>query len=869
MRRLIRRVLYVVHHERRARELAEEMAFHRSLSGARAFGNATLAQEDARSVWVWRWIEEACQDTRYAARSMLRQPAFALAAVGILSLGAGATTCVFGLLDALLVRSLPVDRADRLVRFSEPAFSYPVLREVQTQVPVFDGLFGWSIGRTYVDWGGRGVDLAATDVLETSAEFFPTLRVRASIGRTFDASDGAAAVITYAAWKDHFGSDPSAVGKLIHVGDVPVTIVGVGPPGFFGVAPGLEPEVIVPISARHGTADSVLTSASSSWLNLMGRLKDGMTLEQADAALQTIWPAVLEATTNTNMPAGRRARYLGRKTSLESARTGFSSVQLRFADALWLLMALVGLLLAIACASVANLLLARGVARRREIAVRLAIGAKRARIFRQLLTESLVLTHVGAAIGLLLASWAGGLLVAFLGTSRERLALDTAPGWRMIGFSVALAAVVSAMSALLPAICAARGEVTGGLRAGGADSGLLRRWSAGKILVAAQVALALVLLAGAAVFGRSLQRLLSQDTGIDAKRVVVVSADAGGAGYKGHAQRLFDIQLLEKLRALPGVEQAALSWMPPISNDMGNWTQSIALDGSAPRDDVPSVYFNGISPHYFETVGMRLRRGRGIDETDTQEAPKVVVINESLARQFFHGQDPVGHRIAIGKAASRKDLAIIGVVQDAKYRTLQEPSRNIAYVSIAQVEDVTAGRDLYAEVRTTNLAGIAALARQAVRELDARVPVRVETVGDRIRESTVTERLMAVLAGALGAAAMVLACASLFGLLAYATSRHGREIGLRMALGATPGSVVWMVQRESLLVTSAGIGVGLAGALALGRFVSALLFQVAASDPVSLAAASCAMLVVAAAAAFVPARRAASIDPALSLKTDV
>jgi putative ABC transport system permease protein len=869
MGRLIRRLLYLVHHKRWARELAEEMAFHRSLSGARAFGNATLAQEDARSIWVWRWIEEACQDTRYAARSMLRQPAFALAAVGILAFGAGATTCVFGLLDALVVRSLPIERADRLARFSDPAFSYPVFREVQARVPVFDGLFGWSIDRTYVDWSGRGGELATADVLETTAEFFPTLRVRASIGRTFDASDAAAAVITYAAWKRHFGADPSAVGKLIDVGDVPLTIVGVAPPGFFGVAPGLEPEVIIPISARHGTADSVLTSASSVWLNLMGRLKDGVTLAQADAALQTIWPAVLEATTNAGMPAGRRARYLARKTSLESARTGFSSVRLRFADALWLLMALVGLLLAIACASVANLLLARGAARRREIAVRLAIGAKRARIFRQILTESLVLTLVGAAIGLLLASWAGGLVVAFLGTSRERLALDTAPGWRTIGFSVALAAVVAAMSALLPALNAARGEVTGGLKTSAADSGLLRRWSAGKILVAAQVALAIVLLAGAALFGRSLQRLLSLDTGLDADRVLVVSADAGGAGYKGRAQRQFDLQLLERLRALPGVEQAALSWMPPISNDMGNWTQSIALDGGAPRDDVPSVYFNGISPQYFETVGMRLRRGRGIDETDTQEAPKVVVINESLARQFFRGQDPVGHRIAIGKAASRKDLEIIGVVQDAKYRTLQEPSRNIAYLAIAQVEDVTAGRDLFAEVRTTHRAGIAAQARQAVRGLDARVPVRVETVDDRIRESTLTERLMAVLAGALGIGAMVLACASLYGLLAYATSRHAREIGLRLALGATRGSVVWMVQRESLRVTSAGVGIGLAGALALGRFVRALLFQVAPSDPLSLAAAGGAMLLVAATAAFVPARRAASIDPALSLKADV
>ncbi|HEX9367008.1 MAG TPA: ADOP family duplicated permease [Vicinamibacterales bacterium] len=865
--RLVRRLGYLLGRGRHLRELAEEMDFHRSMTGARAFGNVTLAREDARGIWVWRWVEEAWQDARFTVRSMLRQPGFALAAIAIVALGAGATTCVFGLLDALVVRSLPVERPDRLVWFSKPSFSYPIFREVYARMPVFDGIFGWNIDRAYVDWTGQGRELAPADVLETTGEFFSTLHVRTAVGRTFDSRDVAVAVLSHTAWKRHFGSDASAVGRAIHVGDVPLTIVGVAPAGFFGVTPGLEPEVIVPIAARHAASD--FRATTSSWLHLMGRLKDGVGLPQAEAVVQAVWPRVMESTVNPGMPANRQAIYLGRTTSLEPGRTGFSPVRNQYGDPLRLLMALVGLLLAIACASVANLLLARGIARRKEIAVRLAIGAGRARVFRQLVTESLVLTLAGAAIGLVLASWAGGLLVAFLTTSREQFALDTAPGWRTAGFSLGLALVVSLLSALLPAIDASRGDMTGGLKAiGQPGSGFLRQWSAGKVLVALQVALALVLLAGAAVFGRSLARVLAQDTGLDADRVLVVSTDAAAAGYHGPALRAFDFQLLEKLRALPGVETAALSWMPPISNTMGNWTQSITIDGVQPQDQSRSVYFNGMSPDYFETVGMSLRRGRDVRDTDTAAAPKIVIVNETLARQFFPGQDPIGHRIGIGKAASRKDLEIIGIVQDAKYRTLQEPARAVAYLSLVQVEDVTTGRDLFAEVRAASLPAAGAAARQAVRTIDPRVPVRTEAVADRIRESTLTERLVAILAGALGAAALALACAGLYGLFAYTIARHSREIGLRIALGARPASVLWMVQRESLVLAGLGIAVGLGGALALGRFVRSMLFQVTPDDPVALGIASAVLLAAVSAAAYVPARRAASVDPVVALKRD-
>jgi predicted permease len=343
--------------------------------------------------------------------------------------------------------------------------------------------------------------------------------------------------------------------------------------------------------------------------------------------------------------------------------------------------------------------------------------------------------------------------------------------------------------------------------------------------------------------------------------------NSAAAGYDATAQRQFNLQLLERLGGQPGLEASALSWKPPISTTDGNWTQSIMIDGG-PMLQGRYVYFNGVSSAYFTTVGIGLARGRGIADTDSASTPRVVVVNETLAHQFFPNRDPIGHRISIGRAANRKDLEIVGIVRDAKYRTLQEPQRSIAYLSIAQIEDVIAGRDLVATVRTANLAAAAVAARQIVRTLDPRVPVRIETVGDRIRESTITERLLAGLAAVLGLAALALAAAGLYGLLGYAVSRHAREIGLRIALGAEPASVMWMVQRESLALVTLGVLAGVGGAFALARYVESLLFETAPTDPTALGAACAFMLLVGAAAAYLPARRAAHLDPLIALKTD-
>ena len=881
MKNIFRRLDYLLRHRQHEADLAEEMAFHKDLlarrsereggAGAKAFGNDTLAREDARRVWIGAWADDFRQDVRYTVRSLRRQPVFALCAIAILALGTGAVTSVFGLLDRLMVRSLPVAEPERLVYFANPSFSYPTFTDVQRHLPVFDGFFGWNMDRAYVDWSGGSGPLVAADLVEATPEFFPTLGVSAAAGRTFGAGDTTVAVLSHAAWRRHFGADYSAIGRVIRVGTAPYTVIGVAPAGFFGVAPGLEPEIFLPVHGRR--PESAFTSPTSSWLHLMGRLKAEVSRERANSMLQTVWPQILEGTTTPGMPPERRAMFLSRQTTLESGRTGFSRVRNLFGEPLRVLMALVVLLLGIACASVSNLLLARGAARRKEVAIRLAIGASRARVFRQLATEALVLTFTGAAIGLLFASWSSAGIVASLRTNASVLTLDTTPGVRTLMFVAALAVVVSIASAWLPALGATRGAAREALQETGQPGAtLFRRWSAGKILVGVQVALAIVLLAGAAVFARSLTRVLGQGAGLDGRRLLVVVPDAVAGGLPDAAIGGFHATLLERLRATAGVEEAALAWKPPISYPGGSWTQTIGIDGGPGTlsTTTPAVFFNSVSPGYFSTVGMALRRGRDLAANDTTGAPIVTVVNETLARRYFPNQDPVGHRISIGLTPALQNVEIVGVVQDAKYRMLQEPQQSIAYLACDQHAPMRSGsnRNLVAVLRVPPGVLTADAIRETARRVDPRVPIRVESVADRIRESTLNERVLATLAGGLGTIALVLACAGLYGLIAYAVSCHQREIGLRMALGARPRSVLWMVQRESLAIVGLGIVAGLAATFALGRFIRTLLFEVTPADPVSLAGASAVMMVVAALAAYVPARRAASLDPIAALKRD-
>ena len=880
----LRRLLYLLRHRRMEAEFAEELETHRLLAqqrelqaGAadaaaasrRAMGNVTLAREDARAQWIAPWLDSVWQDGMYALRGFRRAPAFTGAFVLVMALGVGATTAVFALVDSLVLRDLPVNRPDRLVYFSAPSFSYPIFTGVQARsTDVLTSVAAWSIEDEYVAWSQQ---LEPSEVLTASGGFYDTLGVTAAVGRTFsDADDrigggsgGRVAVISYSAWQRRYGGDPGVVGRTVRVGPDTYTIVGVTPRAFFGLAPGVAPEITIPLTSN--ARPSSLQSATSSWVHLIGRLRDGVSLAEANTALQRFWPAVLEGSVGTRVPADRRESFLGRQTSIESARAGFSRVRNRFARPLWFLFALVALLLVVAAASAANLLLARGAGRRREIAVRLAIGAGRGRLVRQMLTESMVLTTIAAAAGLLVAKWGAGSLLALMTTREQVITLDAGISNRIVLFSLALAAITSALCSVIPAFRATRVDPACGLKAA---TGTLRTFgsgpASGRTIVAAQVAVSVLLLASATLFARSLYGVLSRTAGVD-RQVLVVTTDAEAGGYEDERAVGYYQQLLERVRNVPGVAAASVSMYPPLSGGDGAWTQNAGIDGAAPGTDAASVvYFNTISSSYFRTTGMTLLRGRDIADSDIATAVPVAVVNEALVRRFFSGQDPIGRQITFGRDNNRQTLQIVGVVSDAKYQRLQEEPRSVAYLPWLQQRV----ENMFLELRAGSPAAVAEAVRREASSIDGVVPVHLQTVDERIRESLVTERVLATLAALLAGAAAILACAGLYGLLAYAVARQTREIGLRLALGAHPRAVTRKVLTDSLVLTAIGVVLGLGSALALGRFARGLVFQIAPTDPVSIAAAAVLMLIVAGLASVIPAWRAARIDPVVALKIE-
>jgi putative ABC transport system permease protein len=817
-------------------------------------------------------------DFRDAFRTLRHNLTFTAVVVFALALGIGANTTVFTLINAVILRRLPVADPEELVWFRDPSFSYPIFEQVRARGgDAFSSVFAWDMQRFNVGWG-KGTE--SVQALVVSGEFHTTLGVKALSGRLLTVEDdwgkgvqGPVAVVSQACWQRRFDADPAVVGRTIHIERIPFTIVGVTPPEFFGVAPGAAPEITIPVTTLplvRPQEGNILRAPTSAWLHLMARLKPGLTLQQADAALQTWWPQVMESTINPGMPQDRQLRYLSRKTGLASGHNGFSSVRNQFAEPLWMLLALVSLLLLVACATVANLLLARFAARQREVAVRLAIGGGRWRITRQFLAESLLLAVAAAGFGLIFALWIGPLVVRFFSTTYTQIVLDLRPDWRVLTYTTAAALVTALVFGLAPA-----------LRATGIDPGPVlkesaqiigrgpQRWRLGKALAIFQMALSLLLLIGTALFVRSLHRLLTLDPGFQRENVLLVSVDVLSIGHGTARLASFYQQVLNEIRTLPGVLSASLSWVPPISNNLGSWTQSVGVDNRPSQEEQTHTYFNAVSARFFGTLGIPITSGRDFSEHDSPSSPRVVIINESLARSFFPNQDPLGHRISIGKHEARQALEIVGVVRDSKYQRLQEPSRRIAYLPYLQLPEFLAGSNLMAVVRTAiPPKGVAESIRQKLLSIEPALPVRFETLAGRIEESLVRERVMAWISGFLGLLALVLASGSLYGLMAHMVANRKNEIGLRVALGARPNRVLWMVMWETLQLAGVGLLIGLAASVGLSRFVAHLLFGVTATDPIAFSGAIVLMVIVAALAGYLPARRAASVDPVVALRCE-
>ena len=843
--------------EQEARGLSTVAARH---AARRAFGNATLLKEELHAMSGWAWVESLLGDLRYAARTLRRNPGFASAAVLSLALAIGANTAIFTLLDAILLKSLPVRQPARLVQLdavyqgkSFDFFSWPVIAELRSRTHGFSGVIAWSARRINVDIGNGPEPVLS---LFATGNYYQVLGVPALVGRTIAPDDDrpgapAVALLSYNAWQARFGGDSRMLGRTVRVERVPLTIVGVLPAWFTGTEVGSSPDIVFPVSLQPLVMPDrpMLTRVDAQWLRIMARLRDGVTEPAARAELQTLWPHLIDALD----PNGRKGlRQLG--IDVTSAATGLSQLREQFSRPLFVIMALVGLVLLMACTNVVNLLLARASARSREIAIRLAIGAGRRRLLRQLLTESLLLAAISGALGVFVAFEGSRALVSLLSGARGIVVLDLWPDARVLAFTIAVTLVTGVLFGLVPAIQAT-------------SSRIARRPRLLQGLVVVQIAVCLVLVTGAGLFVRSLQKLFAVNAGFEREGLLLVRVDPGRRGYSGAAlARLYE-QIGARLDSLPGARASSFSVYPPVQGNGGTFfgNSTVIADGRSAAHVPGYVWLNVIGPRFFETLGAPLLEGREFAPEDTATSPRVVVISREAARDYFGGGDAIGHTLRIGNGPPAE---VIGIAPDVKYETLRESPHRVVYTPVSQ--DIAAASTVYLELRARG-ANLSALSAEVRRELRALVPdLPVETIPfpEWLDQFLVRDRLTALLAGGFGIIAIVLAAVGLYGLMAWTVAQRTREIGIRMALGAEPRGVRWQVMRESLLLALGGVAVGLPVVLVGGRLVPTLLFGLQPRDPLTFAMAAALLLAEALLAAYIPARRAARIDPMLSLRCE-
>ena len=821
-------------------------------------------------------FEHLWNDVRFARRQFAKRPGLTIAAVFALACGLGGVTTVFTLIDAVILRPLPVVKPHELVWLRDPSFSFPVYEEVSARADMMSRVFAWESRKLQAQWTG---EVEPTPVLLATGEIHETLGLRPAAGRLLMPSDSGrsdveaqpVAVLSYAAWKRRFNADPSAIGKTLRIEGTPFTIVGVTPPDFHGVSIGVPADVTIPLTMLPRMREDErrwLKSPSRSWLYIMGRLKPGWSVESADAAFQTIWPQILRATSNDIEPSFL-ARYLTFTSGLEPGYAGYSPVRRQFREALWLLFGLVSLLLVGACATVANVLLAGTAVRRHELGLRLALGAGRRRIAQQLFVEGLMLAAAGGLLGFLFSTWAAELLVRLLSTSYESVVVSLVPDRRVVIFIALVVGIATCVFTLAPILRASRIEPGWMLEPGGRQTGSRHRSRAARALVAVQVAISLTLLAGSALFVRNLWQLLATDVGFKRENLLIVSVDAlSPLSAAGSNRVLYYGELLERLRGTPGVRSASLSRKPPISNELGSWWDTFVADnGTTITDRRDRTLLNAISPGYFETIGLPIVAGRDFAGTDRDGAPRVVIINEAFARRYFGNDSPIGRHVVMG--GSGPSLEVVGVVRDATYQNLREDRRRIVYLPYLQVPQILRDASLLAELRVGGVStALTESVRAAVREVDPSAPLTIQTVETRINESLVNERLIAVIAAFLGGVSLLLACGALGAVMSHLVTARTREIGLRLALGAERRAVMGLVMRQALMVAAIGAFAGLIMTLAGGRLVSRFLSTIGPADPWALTAAAAILFITTAVASYLPARRASRVDPMAALRVE-
>jgi predicted permease len=827
------------------------------------FGNTSQIEERVRDV-RGRWLEDLGRDLRYALRTLGRNRAFAAVAVLSLALGIGANAAIFSLINAVMLRVLPVKEPDRLVQIArlstEGRFNplsnrlFEYFRDNMTSI---SGAFAQSGGDQAIAIDGEEEFVTAELV---SGAYYSVLGIEPAAGRLLGPPDDVlspsspAAVISDRYWQRRFARKPSAIGKAITIRDRVFTIVGVTPPSFHSVRVGHMPDIALPLVPMM--SEEVRAEITNNWLSVLGRLKPGATVEQANAEVQVLWSAFLQSQIAQARDKDR-AGILRQRASAFSSPDGINPFRYDYAKSLLILMGIVGLVLMLACVNLSGLLFARAAAKRREVSIRLAIGAGRGRLVRQLLTESLLLATIGATLGLVLASWFSERLVALFVNGRS-VTVSAAPDWRVFAFTAMVALLACVAAGLAPALHAVRFNVNPALKEPRVQG---HRWL-GKSLVVAQLAISMILVVGATLFLRTLVNLYSVDRGFDSDGVIVVNVRSSRP-YE--AARGFAVQraILDRLKRLPGIRSASAANVLPIGG--GLWTRGVQIEGyTFQADESDSVGFNVIASDYFDTLNTPVILGREFNERDTGQSPKVAIVNENFVRYFFRDAPALGrHVTSVGVT-----YEIVGIVRDAKYQNLREPIMKTMYISWLQREGDQPTRYSYlARVRTENFLRLTPALERVVREVDPSLHVRTILPYDAlIARSIATERIMAILGGLFGVLALVVAAIGLFGLLAFQVSRRTNELGVRMALGATRRKMIGLVLRDVAGLVVAGVLIGSAVALTLGSLARSILFGLTPSDPAAFVIAASILGATALLAGWLPARRASRVDPLIALR---
>ncbi len=813
-------------------------------------------------------------DLRYAARALRTYPAFAAVAILSLALGIGANTAIFSLIDAVMLRSLPVSHPEELLQVTmgeqdyAEGFSNPVWEELRDRQDAFSQIFA------YCPWAfnlAPGGEVRPANGVYASGQYFDTLRVRPMLGRLLTPADdkrgcSGSSVLSHGFWQREFGGRSDVIGAALSLNSHPFEIVGVAEPGFTGIHVGSSVDVFVPVCAEEilNAEASIFDERSFyGWLRVIGRPKPDVSPSQVTARLNLLAPQIFRVTLPENWRLEDQQAYLERKFETRSAAHGLSYVRTQYRQALIVLMVTVGAVLLIACANLANLLLARSTARQREVAIRVALGAGRGRLIRQLLTESLLLSLIGAAAGILFAQWGASLLVAYLDVY-----LDLALNARVLAFTVGIAVITGLLFGTAPAWKSARVQPQAAMKAN--TRGVIRgsRFAFGKMLVTAQVALSSLLVVVAGLMLSTFSTLGSLDPGFQRNGVLLMSADFRNGNYAPERRLPVFQEMLEKLRAIPGVQSASASNITPIS--LAWWRDELVIEGLAARSrDDATVYFNQVSSAFFETLGIGMIAGRDFDGRDTPTSPRVAIVNQALVKKYFREANPLGKYFRIQDGNGLGDpIEIVGIVKDSKYGSLRDEIPPTAYIAWSQEPRPLPLTNYELRVASGAAASLIPAVTSAIKEINPSLSVEFTTLAGQVDDSISREKLLAMLSGLFGALALFLAAIGLYGLMSYNVASRRNELGVRMALGADPTRVMRMVLGEIAILIGTGLALGIAAAAATTRYVASFLYGVTPTDPLILSLAAVVLAGVSFAAGYFPARRASRLDPLHSLREE-